>query len=149
MAEYNSLPENIQTPSVEPTSNKGDANPSRTWLYVIIGIVVVGLIALAIYGLMTAQGDTTSRIRDVFIIFMAFETMVIGVVLVILVIQLAELINLLQNEVKPILESTKETVNSLRGTTAFLGDNLVSPVIKANSYAAGVRRLLELFKIIR
>jgi len=46
---------------------------------------------------------------------MAFESLIIGVTLVILMIQLATLINLLQNEIKPILNSTNETVNTLKG----------------------------------
>jgi hypothetical protein len=79
------------------------------------------------------------------IIFMAFESLVIGAALIILVIQVASLINLLQNEVKPILDATNETVNTLRGTTTFLSENLVEPVIKLNSYLAGLRRFFQLF----
>jgi len=59
-------------------------------------------------------------------------------------VQLASLINLLQNEIRPILESTSETVNTLRGTAAFLGESVVEPVIRVNSYLASVRRVLEL-----
>jgi amino acid permease len=76
---------------------------------------------------------------------MAFESLIIGAALVVLIIQVAGLINLLQNEVKPILESTSETVNNLRGTTQFLSENLVEPVIKLNSYLAGLRKLLGIF----
>jgi hypothetical protein len=68
---------------------------------------------------------------------------------VVLIIQLASLINLLQNEVKPILKSTSETVNTLRGTTEFLSENLVEPVIKLNSYMAGFKKVFDLFRIIR
>ena len=66
-----------------------------------------------------------------------------------LIIQLASLINLLQNEVKPILKSTNETVNTLRGTSEFLSENLVEPVIKLNSYLAGLKKLFDLFGINR
>ena len=80
---------------------------------------------------------------------MAFESIVIGVALVILVVQVSTLINLLQNEVKPILKSTKETVDTLKGTTEFLSSNLVEPVIKLNGYLAGLRQLLDIFKLKR
>jgi amino acid permease len=76
---------------------------------------------------------------------MAFESLIIGAALVILVIQIATLINLLQNEVKPILKATTDTVNTLRGTTEFLSENLVEPVIKLNSYLAGLRKFFNLF----
>ena len=66
--------------------------------------------------------------------------------LVVLLIQLASLINLLQNEVKPILQATSETVNALRGTVDFLGESVVEPVIKLNGYMAGMQRVLELMR---
>jgi hypothetical protein len=59
------------------------------------------------------------------------------------------LINLVQNEVKPILQSTSETVNTLKGTTTFLSQNLVAPVIKLNGYMAGMKRLFDLLNILK
>jgi len=122
-----------------------DLKKQRTFIVVIVlvGILIVTGIVFAVIGLL--QPDTpTSRIRDIFIIFMAFESLLIGAALVILVIQIASLINLIQNEVKPILKSTTETVNTLRGTTAFLSENMVGPVIKLNSYLAGFKKLTNL-----
>lgn len=116
---------------------------------IIAGVIVLlALVACAVYGLLQNPG-TTANIRDIFIIFMAFESLIIGVALVILVIQIASLINLLQNEVKPILAATNETVNTLRGTTEFLSENLVEPVIKLNSTVAGLRRILEIFGLLK
>ena len=77
---------------------------------------------------------------------MAVEFLFIGLVLIIMVVQLARLINLLQNEVKPILDSTNETVSTLRGTTQFLSDNLTEPVIKLNEYLAGIIQITRLIK---
>ena len=89
----------------------------------------------------------TDKIRDVFLIVVALETLVIGVALIVLIVQLASLINLLQNEVRPILHATNETVNTLRGTAEFLGENVVEPVIKLNGYLAGLKRMLELLGV--
>ena len=118
---------------------------------IIIGIVVAGLVLLSIVVLITVamlrqDAETTSKIADVFIVFMALQSLIIGLVLIILIVQLARLINLLQHEIKPIVESTNETVSTLRGTTQFLSDNVSEPVIKINEYMAGVS---EFFKIIR
>lgn len=111
---------------------------------VIIGAVaLLALLITAIYFLLQ-PGTPTDRIRDVFIIVVALETLVIGVALVVLIVQLASLINLLQNEVRPILHATSETVNTLRGTVDFLGESVLEPVIKLNSYLAGLTRMLEL-----
>ena len=119
----------------------------RTLIGVTIGaIILLVLLGLAIVYLLQ-PASPTDRIRDVFIIVVAFESLVIGVALVILIVQLASLINLIQNEVRPILDATNETVNTLRGTAEFLGENVVEPVIKLNGYLAGLYRMLELMGI--
>ena len=111
---------------------------------IIAAILVLAGIVVAVIAL-TRYPAVATNVRDIFIIFMAFESLIIGAALVVLVIQIASLINLLQNEVKPILQSTSETVNTLRGTTEFLSENLVEPVIKLNSYLAGLRKFFDLF----
>ena len=136
-------------PIVDSSTSRESAAQLRRqrWMMVavIAGVILLlAAIAAAVYGL-TRDETVTSNIRDIFIIFMAFESLVIGAALVILIIQVAGLINLVQNEVKPILTATSETVNTLRGTTEFLGENLVNPVIKLNSYLAGLRRVVNLF----
>ncbi len=114
---------------------------------VIAGIVVfLALLGVAIFFLLQ-PATPTDKIRDIFIIVVALESLVIGVALIVLVVQLASLINLLQNEVRPILHATNETVNTLRGTAEFLGENMVEPVIKLNGYLAGLTRMLELMGI--
>jgi len=116
-----------------------------------IAIVILALLITAIYFLLRPEtpADEVSRIRDVFIIVVGLETLIIGVALVILLVQLASLINLLQNEIRPIIQATNETVNTLRGTAEFLGENLVEPVIKLNSYLASIQRVLELMGLKR
>jgi predicted PurR-regulated permease PerM len=134
--------ENDQTEKRQIKQYPDKPEEDNTGRKVVIGLVVGGLvilavIAVAVYFLVQPTTDT-ARIRDIFIIFMALISLLLGVVLIILIIQLARLINLLQNEVKPILDSTNETVNTLRGTTAFLSDHLVEPVMKMNEYLAAI-----------
>ncbi len=118
---------------------------------VMIGVIVGAVILLVFLGVaiffLLQPSTPTDRIRDVFIIVVALESLVIGAALIILIVQLASLINLLQNEVRPILNATSETVNNLRGTAEFLGENVVEPVIKLNSYLAGLYRMLELMGV--
>lgn len=119
----------------------------RIMISVIAGaVVILALLGVAIYFLLQ-PGTPTDRIRDVFIIVVALESLVIGVALVVLIVQLASLINLLQNEVRPILKATSDTVNNLRGTAEFLGENVVEPVVRLNGYLAGLYRMLELMGI--
>lgn len=114
---------------------------------IIAGVVfLLLLLGVAIFFLLQPSAPT-DKIRDVFIIVVALESLVIGVAMIVLIVQLASLINLIQNEVRPILNATNETVNTLRGTAEFLGENVVEPVIKLNGYLAGLRRMLELMGI--
>jgi membrane protein implicated in regulation of membrane protease activity len=112
-------------------------------------VLILALLITAIYFLLRPEtsAENVGRIRDIFIIVTALESLLIGVAMIVLIVQLASLINLLQNEVKPILAATSETVNNLRGTAEFLGENMVEPVIKLNGYLAGLQRVLELMGI--
>jgi len=130
----------IEAPAVTKPS-KG-----RIWLIVVIALVLLALIVYGIIALATAPEGTTARVRDIFIIFMALESLVLGVGLIILIVQLATLINLLQNEIKPILDSTHETVSTLKGTTRFLSDNMVEPIMKMNEYLAGLKKLFDIIR---
>jgi amino acid permease len=135
------------TPAL-PTSQDVDKETERrnrqvTLTVTIAAIVILGLIALAVYGL-TRDAAITENVRDIFIIFMALVSIIIGASMVVLIIQLASLINLLNNEIKPILDATNETIATLRGTTEFLSENLVEPVVKLNSYLAGLTKALEM-----
>jgi len=78
--------------------------------------------------------------RDIAIIIVAFESIVIGVLLAILVFQVIRLVRLLRDEVIPILNSSQETVSTVKGTATFMSDHLVQPVVNASATAAGVRK---------
>lgn len=145
MTEMQNLTETTQT--ISPEDIEREKQMKRTMTGVIIGaVVLLALLGVAIYFLLQ-PGTPTDKIRDIFIIVVALESLVIGVALIILVVQLASLINLLQNEVRPILKATTDTVNNLRGTAEFLGENVVEPVIKLNGYLAGLYRMLELMGV--
>ncbi len=81
--------------------------------------------------------------RDIAIIVLAVESIVVGVLLAILVIQVIRLVKLLREEVLPILNSTQETVSTVRGTATFMSDHLIQPVVKVSSYAAGARQAVS------
>lgn len=82
-------------------------------------------------------------LRDIAIIVLAVESIVIGVLLAVLVIQVIRLVKMLREEVMPILNSTQETVGTVRGTASFVSDHVVQPMVKASSYAAGARQALN------
>ncbi len=104
-------------------------------------IVLVALVAVAIW--LAGNPGLAASIRDIAIIFMALVFVLIGAALVVLIFQLAVLTNMLQHEIKPILDSTNETVNTLRGTTVFISENLVEPILKLNAYVAAIAQVVD------
>ncbi len=144
-----------EIPPAQPASAtpppSSDLTPEQRRLVIAAGVVILLVIAgvvAAVY-FMAQNPAATTVIRDIFIIFMAVESLFIGFALVILMIQLARLTNLLQHEIKPILESTNETVNTVRGTAIFVSENIVEPVMKLNGYVAALSKFFELINLAR
>jgi len=136
------------TGSTEAVQNVAETEPkSKPPIGLIIaGLVFFVLIIVGVVFLLRADNATTGRVRDVFIILMALESFVLGIAMIILIVQLATLINLLQNEIKPIITSTNETVNTLRGTVSFLSDNISEPVIRLNAYLASIKQFIDIIR---
>ena len=126
--------------------------PSQTRQRLIIAGIVLGVLALlgllgyGVYWMGLHPGQT-QVLRDVAIVMAAGVMVLVLVALAVLIVQVARLIYLLQHEIQPILASTSETVNTVRGTAEFLGNNLVEPVVKISSYLAALQRLLSLLKL--
>ena len=83
-------------------------------------------------------------VRDLAIILLAVESLVIGVVLIVLVWEIRSLAKLLREEIKPILDSADETVRTVRGTTAFVSDTFVNPMIRVSGFASGIMQVLRI-----
>jgi len=130
-------------------TDKAERSSNRIiWILAVAGVVTLALlIAFVVY--LLSPGTPTDRIRDVFIIFMALEGLVIGGALLVLVIQLAVLINLVQHEIRPILDSTTQTVQTLQGTATFLSEHVAEPVIKLNETVAALGAIVTALKFVR
>ena len=157
------MAEQLPAPTAEaaPTARTTQATPElsanelrkrRLILYGSIAglVVLLILLALAVYWAVQPQHQEFTRgARDVAIIFLAFLSIVIGAMLIALLYQVTMLTLLLRDEVKPMLESINETMNTVRGTTMFMSNNIVDPTIKVASTLSGVWRTLETLAGIR
>lgn len=116
-------------------------------VYIVVGVVAIlalaALLIWAIIWLARTQAPTVEAVRDIFIIVLALESCLFGIVLMLLLIMVIRLVNMLEFEIKPILEKTNETVGTIRGTTTFVSQNVVRPVTRASAYAAGIRSGLK------
>jgi hypothetical protein len=117
----------------------------------ILVTLVVVLICLAIGAYKGAQAGADPNpeaiiigiLRDLAIVIVAFETLMIGVLLIVLVLLVASLVLLFRDEIGPALEAANETLATVRGTTNFVSHKVVSPLLKWSGYVAGVRRILR------
>jgi hypothetical protein len=118
----------------------------------LIGLIVL-LFGIALVLTLVTDGDFASTIRvirDLVLIVLGLEGILIIISLAVLALQIARLVNLLQSEVKPILDNAQETVKTAQGTVEFMGDNLTNPVIRASGFLAGASVLVtNLFGIRR
>jgi hypothetical protein len=148
-------PEPVAPQVVEPSPAELRA---QRWLrvgLVLAALFLLGLIALLVFlsvdayqSAMAGRGPSPGEVvvavlRDAAIIFVAFETLLIGLLMIILMVQVQSLVVLLRDEIKPMLESVNETVATVRGTTQFVSHNVVSPVVKWSGYMAGLRRIAQ------
>jgi hypothetical protein len=136
------------TPPISPEEQR-KRNLIKAAFIALAVVIVVGLIVLAVLGIQPQNQEYTRGVRDVMIIAMAVLSVVISVLLILLVYQLMMLTFLLRDEVKPLLESINETMNTVRGTTVFMSNNIVDPTIKVASTLSGVWRTLETLAGIR
>ncbi len=82
-------------------------------------------------------------VRDFSIIFLALSTIVTQIILVLLLLEIRSLSKTLRENVVPILQSADETVRTVRGTSVFVSDNVVTPVVRASSMVAGIQQTLR------
>jgi hypothetical protein len=130
------------TPTADTFEPDEEKNGLSTGAKIGIGVgVVVGLaVILLVIIFLLDNPDTTATVRDLFIIVLAFESLMIGTLLLILVYQLITLTRMLRDDLKPMIESTQETLNTVKGTATFVSRRVTRPAIKASGYVAGISR---------
>jgi len=150
------MAEQLPAPTTQSTTEEkppaSEQRRRRLITFGIIGGAVLILVLLIVATWWAVQPNNqpyTRGLRDVAIIFLAFLSIVIGGMLVALLYQVTMLTLLMRDEIKPLLESINETMNTVRGTAVFMSDNVVRPTINVASTFAGVRRIFESLAGIR
>jgi hypothetical protein len=134
-----------EIPGTEP--EHGSVTPEeraakRTQTIIIasaIGFLILLVVAIV---LMASFPNATQVIRDIAIVFVAVETFLIGLAMILLIFQIQVLIQVLRDEIQPLLRSVNDTASTVRGTTEFVSHNMVSPIIRASGVMAGIRAVV-------
>ena len=121
---------------------------------IIGGVVIVVILAVfvVIGVLLFNNPDATSRLRDIFIILLGIETMLICVLMLLLLIALVyvalkmyDLTQFVEDEVRPMLNRADDAIRTVHSRTVFIADTAVKPVVDVMSYIAAVKSVIRTF----
>ena len=126
------------------TMTEAERQMRRRMVLIGIGIAVIAVLILLGFAAMIAAG-VIDEVRDILIILLATESLVIGGVTLFLLYQMIMLVTLLREELIPLIQSAQETVNSARGTTVYVSRKIVVPSAKA---ATTVARLQAMARVL-
>ena len=122
------------------TMTDAERQMRRRMILIGIGILVILVLVLFSFALMIAAG-VIDIVRDVVIILLATESLIIGGVTLFLLYQMIMLVTLLREELIPLIQSAQETVNSARGTTVYVSRKIVVPTAKAATTMARLQAM--------
>ena len=110
----------------------------------MIAVAVFFVVFLVVVIVLMAKFPAaTVVVRDIAIVFVAVTTFLMGLAMILLIFQLQVLIQVLRDEIQPLLRSVNDTASTVRGTTAFVSHNVVSPIIKWAGFSAGMRQVVS------
>jgi membrane protein implicated in regulation of membrane protease activity len=112
---------------------------------VLGGLIVLSVVIAIIVAVTGAEGGIATGfqvVRDFLIIILALQGVFVSIAMVVLILQLSTLVNLLRNEIKPLIDEVRDTASAAKGTAQFVSKNVAEPVIKVTAAAAGVRAFL-------
>jgi methyl-accepting chemotaxis protein len=133
------MPEQDEARSDQSPSNNARVMVVIGMILMIVGLLIVGAVMLAINAKTAAP--SVRVVRDLLVILMSLEVVIIGAAFTIFLLQLARLINLVRNEIEPLVEAVSETVNTVRGTALFISKNVVEPVTNVTSVVRGLGKV--------
>ncbi len=124
----------------EPSSKTGCKLPA----IIIITFALMFTSVTVLLILLVRNPELTQLIRDLMIITLAIEALVIGLVIILATVQITKFIRLLRDDIKPILDQVNETISTVRSTATMVNDNLTGPIMKIASTLSGTIRFLKI-----
>jgi hypothetical protein len=122
------------------TMTESERQMRRRMLLIGIGIAIIAALIILGFAGMIAAG-VIDEVRDIVIILLAVESLIIGGVTLFLLYQMIMLLTLVREELIPLIQSTQDTVNSARGTTVYVSRKFVVPTTKAASTVARLQAM--------
>ncbi|MGJ3240507.1 MAG: hypothetical protein ACFE0Q_17495 [Anaerolineae bacterium] len=155
MSDASSAP---STPTTEPAEQRTLTKRLKDFVMgtTLVGFIIRGtMIPLLLFLLIFLFGfwrawvdpigsaDYFEYLRGLFEIVVSIASIVIIIAIGVLIVQIARFVNLLRSEVKPITEDTKQALKNVRVTSEFVQKNAVKPVMRTQSFIAGLLTFLR------
>ncbi|MHB1006229.1 MAG: hypothetical protein ACYC3S_11385 [Chloroflexota bacterium] len=83
--------------------------------------------------------------RDILIVVLFLESVIVITLLIVLVLQVSRLVSLIKGEVTPILTSVRRTTSTMQGTAEFVSETTVMPLIRVATALAATNRFVRSF----
>lgn len=117
-------------------------------LGVLIILILFGAASLAALTAAETWAPVIRIFRDIFLLILLLESMLIVAALAILMLQAAGFFIMLKTEVKPIIDNARETTRLSKATAHFINSNAVDPIIQIKSFLSGLLAFLrELIRV--
>jgi hypothetical protein len=115
------------------------SNDMRQLGIAVVILVILALLVLSLYAVCGYNEGTLSCLRDVAIIVLVLETFVVTLLMALIVLIFGRLLKTIEDQVLPILHSAKNTADTVQGTTKFVSDTLVAPLIGIASFGSAIK----------
>jgi len=121
---------------------------------IIAGVAAVVILAalIAVGVLLFNHPQTAAVLRDIFIVLLGVQSMIIGLlimtILVILIytaLKIYDLTQFVDNELRPILRRADDMMRTVHSRTVFISDTAVKPVIDVMGYVSAVKSIIRSF----
>ncbi len=117
---------------------------------IVAFVVLAALIAIGVF--LFFNPPVAAVLRDIFIILLGIQTMIIGLLMVVAVVaiiyvalKMYDLTQFVENELRPILHRADDIVRTVHSRTVFVSDAAVKPVINVMSYTSAVKSIIKSF----
>jgi cytoskeletal protein RodZ len=119
------------------------------WVFVAFVVILV-LVALLVPIYLLFQpwpadysNSPLPAVRDVSIIYASLFACVGAIVFIVMTTLIAWIAFMIRDGIIPALEKVDDTVKTVKGTTTFVSESVVAPIIKVAGAAAGTRAAVQ------
>lgn len=88
----------------------------------------------------------SATVRDIAIILVALEILIMNALLVVLIWQVWRLVKMIGAEMKPVIKDGQETVGTVKGSAEFVSASFINPLITTSSRLAGFWRSVNVIR---